>query len=551
MKTKVIRHSYQSSSESGAALVAALFVTILLLTASAFLLSSVGNNSRNTSDVLAETKAYYAAESGIQAGINFFRNDTTVLNGRVYSYAVSDPTLSGKLAYTTVNGHSQVNVGTNSGYSLYITDPDNSAASIGYGTHGTFDQGNGTYLPTMVYHGSTGSDTLTFSFIGQSNVTVPNPITNGQPFGSLQVTKAGTGATMSAPLKFRIDYVMSAPRAATRTIRGTISTTGVVTFEATTYSLMGSTINLCTDSTSVCTAPSPANISSPFPPSDTAAHTLAVYGTMTAIEPYRLKVLSTGYGPNGAMKRLEAVVQRNFLNDIGSSAAISMLGPNAYFNVGSSNQMSINGGSNASITVTDSTGLTNVINSLTGPPNRLGNVTPAPEISGGDLPYWQQSPAAMDAFVNQLKQAAINSGRYFNGTNPSTFGNFNAGTGITFCDMSCSMGGNSEGGGILVVTHTFFTSGNPRFNGLVLVVGQYINSGDPGGVVRSGGGNEVFTGNTVIAPYDPNNLAAGWGQPRYDQNGGAGDTIDSDIVVDQALDGTSAITDFVQGIAEK
>src|SRR5262249_55345005 len=121
----------------------------------------------------------------------------------------------------------------------------------------------------------------------------------------------------------------------------------------------------------------------------------------------------------------------------------------------------------------------------------------------------------------------------------------------TFCDGSCNMGGNSQGGGILVITGTFTTSGNPKFNGLVLAVGRYVNAANPGGVVRSGGGNETFTGNIVIAPYDPNNLAAGFEQPRYDQSGGPGDTINSNVAVEQAFDGTSAISDFILGVAEK
>jgi hypothetical protein len=113
------------------------------------------------------------------------------------------------------------------------------------------------------------------------------------------------------------------------------------------------------------------------------------------------------------------------------------------------------------------------------------------------------------------------------------------------------MGGNTSGGGILVVTGTFTTSGNPSFKGLVLAVGRYVNASNPGGVVRSGGGNEIFIGNIVIAPYDPTNLAAGFEQPRYDQSGGPGDTINSDVALDQAFDGTAAISNFILGIAEK
>ncbi|MEQ1763493.1 MAG: carboxypeptidase-like regulatory domain-containing protein [Pyrinomonadaceae bacterium] len=79
------------TNESGAALATVMFVSVLLLTASAFLLSAVGNNSRNSTDVLYEAKAYYAAESGLQATINVLRHrnveySRAVLNRRVVDY---------------------------------------------------------------------------------------------------------------------------------------------------------------------------------------------------------------------------------------------------------------------------------------------------------------------------------------------------------------------------------------------------------------------------------------------------------------------------------
>ena len=534
--------------QRGAALVTVLLISILLLTASVAMLTAVGANSKNTTDVLSETKAYYAAESGLRAGSNFFRNDSTVLAANKYSYAVGDPSLNTKLTYATVNGISQVAVGSEAGYRLNITDPDNSAGSIVYSTLGSFDDGSGVYSPTRVYPPGGGANTLTFSFNNQASSTASPPINNGQPFGSLQVVKTGTGASMSAPVSFRIDYVMSSPRPATRTIRGTIGTNGGITFLAPTYSLMGSTILLCTDSTSTCTPPTSANTTLPIPPLDLAPHTAALYGKMAPIEPYRLKVLATGYGPNGSTKQLELVIQRNLFNDLGSSAAITMIGPNAFCHFGPSQYMHIIGGSLPSVTVSDQAGLNAVLFALT---QTSGTATPPPEIAGNDVPDWQQSPAAMDAFITRLKQSALDAGRYYDSTHaPSNFGNFTNGTGITFCDRSCTMSGGVQGGGILVVTGTLTFSDDSKFKGLILEVGQYVNSGNPGGIVRSGG-PQTLTGNIVIAPYNPNNLAAGSGQPRYNQSGEDGDTSNSDVVVDQAYDGTLAITDFMLGVAEK
>jgi hypothetical protein len=392
---------------------------------------------------------------------------------------------------------------------------------------------------------------MTVSFVPQGvTEIIPGSIT---PLGSFQIVKATAGPTaLPAPLKFRIDYMMSEPRDGTRTIRGTIAVNGQVTFQTDEpnqqprYTLMGSTIKLCGSSADTqCTAiPVLA-----LPAATTTPQTSQVlHGVMTALEPHRLKVVATGYGPanTSSKKELHAIVQNNFFDDGGSSSAIAMVGPNAYFRVGTSARMDIDGAASPSVTVSDAAGLNTVLNNHTN-----GTMTPPPEISSGDAPDWQQSTTAMDALIRQLRQTAQNSGRYFSGTNPSSFGDFASGTGITFCEGSCNMGGNTSGGGILVVTGTFTTSGSPSFKGLVLAVGRYVNATNPGGVVRSGGGNEIFIGNIVIAPYDPANLAGGFEQPRYDQSGGPGDTINSDVALDQAFDGTAAISNFILGIAEK
>jgi hypothetical protein len=540
------------SSESGAALVTTLLVSFLLGTVCIALLTSIAASSRNGTDALTENKAFYAAESGLQAAINVFR-----YKGVNYTQAVGHPDLRWN-ATTFPNGITYTNgkviVNGDSSYIIEVSDPDNSAGNITFSTSGSFKQSDGTFAASRVF--GTGSDTLTFTFNPRSSLNlIPG---TGTEYGSFQVAKAGNGATMNSAVDFRVDYVLSEPRAATKTIRGTICTDGHVVFSPTicsstqttrpTYTLMGSTITLCGGNGSPdCNAV--PTLSLPTSPV-TSPQTAILYGNETALEPYRLKVTATGYGPNGAVKKLEAIVQRNFFNDLGSQSAISMIGPNAYFAVGTSAQMQISGGSNPAITVSDTTGLNTVLSTMQAH-NFNGTITPAPEIAGNDLPDWQQNTTALNNLVSELRTSAQNSGRYFNGTSPTSWGNFSNGTGITFCEGSCTMGGNSSGGGILVVTGTFFTAGNPQFNGLVLAVGQYVSTTNPGGVVRTGGGNEIFTGNIVIAPYDPNNLAAGFGQPRYDQSGGPGDTIQSDVVVDQAFDGTSAITDFVLGVVEK
>jgi type II secretory pathway component PulK len=60
-------------SEKGAAMIMALLVSFLLLTASAGLLLESSMNAANMTDAVAEQQAYHAAESGIQSAVHVLR----------------------------------------------------------------------------------------------------------------------------------------------------------------------------------------------------------------------------------------------------------------------------------------------------------------------------------------------------------------------------------------------------------------------------------------------------------------------------------------------
>ncbi len=172
---------------------------------------------------------------------------------------------------------------------------------------------------------------------------------------------------------------------------------------------------------------------------------------------------------------------------------------------------------------------------------------PPPQLIGG-VPEWQQTPQNLDVLIDQLRTTAQNSGRYFSSnseriTNP---GDFTNGTGITFCEGSCQVSG--DGGGVLVVTGMLTNLGGFNFKGLIIVTGEE-------GWDRNGGGNGQVIGNVVVAPYNkrpyiPENLSATFLCPRYGISGGGGsDVIYGDIA--SIIDNTSAVSDFVAGVAEK
>ena len=523
--------------ESGAALVTVLIATVLLGTACIGMLAAVGASARNNSDALNEAKAYYAAESGLQATINYLRHTS----GMTYSTALAAQTAGTGLFAGPVT------VGETS-YTVQISDPDNAQASTTYTAAGGFALTTaGPYGAVVYYPNSTAADRTELSFVPPTGAPITFNHPDSAPFpelGSFRITKYGTGGTMTNIL-FRIDYQMIEPVVGTRSIRGTIVVNAgqpYVQYDKFTHTLNGGAIDLCSTSSCTVSGTAFANLAITSPVSGSAD--TPVYAKIAPLDPYRLKVLATGYGPNGAVKRLEGVIQKNVFNDSAGGPPIQAMGPGFDVQIGTSNNMEIQGGSSPSIGMCDSTGLANTNAEVTA---SNGTVSPPPAITCHEVPSYLTSPIALDAVVRQLRQSAINSSRYFTSSPNGSqgWGNFTTGTGLTFCDGNCTIGGNDAGGGILVVTGTLTTSGNPSFKGLVIVTGA-------GGIVRNGGGNELFIGNIVVAPYDPNALTSTWNMtPIYNQNGGPGDLINSTVAVDNAFNGTGAISNFMIGVAEK
>jgi hypothetical protein len=274
----------------------------------------------------------------------------------------------------------------------------------------------------------------------------------------------------------------------------------------------------------------------------------------TAVEPYRLKVLSTGYGPNRAKKQLEAIIQANLLNDESAPSAFTLQGPvsSTSFQPGSSGAFAILGEdgviSQPSIGVINQQSLDYVNASITNPNNNPNTtISPAPSIVTA-IPSWLSTPQRLDVFVNSMKQAALTSDppRYYTTANqPTTWGDNSTGLGLTFCNGDCTAPGGTSGGGILVVTGTFRTTGQFNFRGLILITG-------PGGFIRSGNGGGTIQGSVVIAPYTDPTATAFTLPPTYQSSGSGNSTVDSDVVsISQAFNGTNALTDLMLGIAEK
>jgi hypothetical protein len=320
--------------------------------------------------------------------------------------------------------------------------------------------------------------------------------------------------------------------------------TVTVDFDSKGYVLMGSTFILDND---------------PLTPNPTVTNLgrTQITGTITPAEPIRVLVKATGYGPRGATKELEAIVQKNFFNGMTAPATLTMVGSqtNFLFAPGSSNVTEYSGDDVASTIQIPPIGTTNdpnlglVQDSVDGlPPHPFnGNVVGTPSNVYGELPIWLETDSNLDATIQALRNVAYSSGRYFGSGVPVTggWGDSANARGITFVDGDIEFGGGTSGGGILVCTGKLTLKGNFNFNGLILVTGA-------DGIDRSGGGNGTLQGNIVVAPYDPNNLTnsfAGFNGPKYDLSGGGNSTI---IYNSSSLaNGLTAVSNFVLGVAEK
>jgi hypothetical protein len=571
-----------NSSERGAALVTVLLISVLLLTATIAMLTAVGENSRNTTDVLSETKAYYAAESGLQATINVLRNDSTM----TYPAAVNNPTLAGKLPYNypitgtptrAVIGEDPATYSPSRGaaYSIQITDPDDSATRTSFATSGTFaadPTANPTPLPGATvaerwYPNATDANRTKISFtpapVAESPINHPDAAPYAK-IGTFRVERVGTGAASLTPTGFKIDFHMMTPRDEFLAIRGSITIdTGTprIKFDTYRYQLMGAHIDLCV--TDQCTgagvAPVPLTpLRLPIAEGDPAE--TPVYAIIGPTPPYRLKVTSTGYGPNGATKQLEAIVQRNLFNGLANGAGTTMLGPpctpgspplDYCFDPGTSHGVTYDGGECETTGCVPAFGFDDPTNYQTASGSPLvtsGQISPPPAILGNEIPDWQSSPTELDRYVDAARLAAQHDGRYLinPSTNVSNPGNYAAGTGVTFCEGSCKVAG--DGGGLLVVTGKLTNVGGFNFRGLIVVIGEE-------GWERSGAGGGVITGNVVIAPYNrrtywPENLSSTFLPPRYRCSGcGTSGIVYADVSA--SFDSISALSDLVAGVAEK
>lgn len=260
-------------------------------------------------------------------------------------------------------------------------------------------------------------------------------------------------------------------------------------------------------------------------------------------DPTRLLIRSTGYGPKGAIKNLEMVVHRNFVN-FAVPAAITLVGGNAMtFQMGNSNAAGYTGndihippGAGVATVAVSGANLVAaqaVITILNAQGGGSDQVTPsaALQLNDANTPSFLASADTARTFLALERDIAQGSGRYFQSQAEVTGGMGTSDVPLTtfidnFGGAAVDLGAGPQGAGLLIVTGNLTTAGNTEFEGLILVLGS-------GRFDRDGNGNGHIDGGIIVANFDPRPTGTGgFGAPFFLVNGAGNSDVryDSDAI---------------------
>ncbi|MEK6336450.1 MAG: hypothetical protein AABM67_16100 [Acidobacteriota bacterium] len=237
--------------------------------------------------------------------------------------------------------------------------------------------------------------------------------------------------------------------------------------------------------------------------------------------PNRLQLRVIGYGPKGAMKRLELIIRRSAF-EYNPPCVICLRssddGTPLSFDSGSSAAKEYSGVDRAGVLDLPAFGATvasdTAIEIASANKNTVTNPI-ATTISMSSLPPFLQDADEARAFLADQKANAIQQGRYF--TSFDGMSGSDATPAFTFVDGDCDLDG---GAGLLIVTGKLEMKGNPSFTGLIFVLGD-------GNVERDGGGNGNIYGAIAVARFNKNG-SGGFLAPTFLTNGGGNSGVQND-----------------------
>ena len=278
--------------------------------------------------------------------------------------------------------------------------------------------------------------------------------------------------------------------------------------------------------------------------------------TVAGYKPTRLLIQSEGYGPKGAIKRLEIVIEHGAF-DFEPKQLISAPGQGMVADFGNSDPVKYSGidhgvpplGSIPMIAV-DSTSVETIQTEIDALDDDQVDPDTADRLTGDNTPPFVRSPDDARAFLNLMRGIASNipcenpsqcsTGRLFpNQDAADDAGDFGTPTNwkTTFIDNyggeAVKLGPGHQGSGLLIVTGALETNGTTDFQGVILVLGA-------GTVLRKGGGDGVIGGAIVIAKFDPNDPNNDtFGAPSFVVDGGGNSKfVYNSVSVRNALEAT-------------
>ena len=572
-KMETSRRSDLRKGERGAALVTMLLVTILMLGAGGALIMTTAMSSTTAIGSTAEMQAYYVAESGMQSALNVLRGHTkplvTATDRMSFRTAVIDDIsngpgnngslrLAGWLPYNDrldPNSLVPVTIGAvTGGYRVTVENLDPLSHIITFETSGSIE-GSDSATPYSRTFNAGGTKEVTVRYAAQAATTLtPNPhtfpLTLDSTLGSFVIERpvGSTDNDVVIPkTDFDLTITQTSPWAATTTIEGSfegevdlVGTTLKVTFDDAYVKADGTkyALNLAggTQVLDLTYAASPATTSIPL--------------KVTSPDPKRLLIKSYGFGPQGAEKRLELMINKENLDfetpagtmikgaddctplnlDTGSSGAKWYSGVDysgvepqrPAFAVSPCDEADANAGIIKHDTVVDP---------------EIGLLMDDAEGSNSvEQPSFLDTPAKARAYLNALQSKAQSIGRYFDpGTGSTTINDSLNAPQFTFVDGDATL---TSGSGMVVVTGKLTMRGNTNFKGVILVLGEGV-------VERDGGGNGEILGGLTIAKFD--RTSGNFLAPTFTTNGGGNSNIQYDSA---SLSSALASAMNVSGIRE-
>ena len=251
-------------------------------------------------------------------------------------------------------------------------------------------------------------------------------------------------------------------------------------------------------------------------------------------EPQRLLVEVRGYGPRGAIKNKQMIINK-FAYDPDLPAAITLVGAEVGasmlatdFDIGDSSPKGYTGTDAAvgSTTVKATFGFTVTADKDIADAYFAANTkavdstedTPrTKKFANSELPSWLRTADNTRLFLNEIEAIATDQNRVFNvSPDKDNFGT-SADPKLTFVNGNCDLQGN--GAGMLIVTGDLTIKGDFEYDGVILVLGS-------GYILRNGGGGGGIYGGLVMANFDrPTTGGKFLAKPAFHTNGGGNSDI--------------------------